>query len=175
MSTTLKILPIALAVALVTGCASTGKQEPAQEPMKVPSGDLDYKPAPVELELDVQSRMPRFELPAAVADIILMNFRATAQPVRLTMSQLATAYDLNIAVDQDVEGEVTVDLAELPLEKVLEAILEPLGLAWTWQDGLLRVSRQETRTFTVDYLRLVRTGTGSSSSSTSLSGGGGGA
>ena len=114
MSTTLKILPIALAAALVTGCASTGKQEP----MKVPSGDLDYKPAPVELELDVQSRMPRFELPAAVADIVLMNFRATAQPVRLTMSQLATAYDLNIAVDQDVEGEVTVDLTELPLEKV---------------------------------------------------------
>jgi MSHA type pilus biogenesis protein MshL len=118
--------------------------------------------------------MPRFELPAAVADIVLMNFRATAQPVRLTMSQLATAYDLNIAVDQDVEGEVTIDLTELPMEKVLEAILEPLGLAWTWQDGLLRVSRQETRTFSVDYLRLIRTGTGNSSSSTSLSGGGGG-
>jgi MSHA type pilus biogenesis protein MshL len=118
--------------------------------------------------------MTQFATPASVADIKLYSFRATGQSVRLALSQLATAYKLNIVVDQDVDGQVTVDLKELPLEKVLEAVLEPLGLAWTWQDGLLRVSRQETRTFNIDYLRLVRTGNGNSSSSVSLSGGGGG-
>jgi MSHA type pilus biogenesis protein MshL len=90
------------------------------------------------------------------------------------MSQLATAYKLNVVVDQDVEGLVTVDLQELPLEKVLEAVLEPLGLAWQWQDGLLRVSRLETRTYNIDYLRLVRSGAGVSTSAVSLSSGSGG-
>ena len=163
-------ITLVLAIILVAGCATT-----ETEPMQVPSGDLDYKPAPPRAApLDVQSRMPQFSMPASLADIKLYSFRATGQPVRLALSQLATAYKLNIVVDQDVEGLVTVDLNELPLEKVLEAVLEPPGLAWMWQDGLLRVSRLETRTFSIDYLRLVRSGNGISSASVSLSSGGGG-
>ena len=161
-----------LAGLLLGGCATTGTE---QEPLKVPSGALDYKPAPPRpAELDVQSRMTQFTTPDPVVDIKLYSFRSTGQPVNLALSQLATAYGLNVVVDQDVEGQVTVDLKQLPLEKVLEAILEPLGLAWTWEDGLLRVSRLETRTFNIDYLRLVRSGNGTSSSSVSLSSGGGG-
>ncbi|MEJ1463466.1 MAG: secretin N-terminal domain-containing protein [Candidatus Sedimenticola sp. (ex Thyasira tokunagai)] len=167
------ITSLVLVALLVTGCA-TNEEKPKLD-IKIPSGDLDYKPAPPRpAKLGVTSRMPRFSLPATVADVKLYSFRATGQPVRLALSQLATAYKLNIVVDQDVDGLVTVDLKDLPLEKVLEATLEPLGLAWTWQDGLLRVSRLETRIFQIDYLRLVRTGSGNSSSSTTLSGGGGG-
>jgi len=169
MATLPKTLTLILATLYIAGCTTT-----ANIPLVVPSGDLDYKPASSRPDLDVQSRMPKFSLPATVADVKLYNFRATAQPVRLALSQLATVYKLNFVVDQDVDGLVTVDLKELPLEKMLEALLEPLGLAWKWQDGLMRVSRLETRTFSVDYLRLVRSGTGSSSSSTSLSSGGGG-
>ena len=170
MTTLRTLINLVPAVLIVAGCATT---EP--EPLVVPSGDLDYKPAPPRPEpLGVQSRMPQFATPASVADVKLYSFRSTGQPVRLALSQLAIAYKLNIVVDQDVEGEVTVDLQELPLEKVLEAVMEPLGLAWQWQDGLLRVSRLETRTYTIDYLRLVRSGTGTSSSSVSLSSGGGG-
>ncbi len=165
-----KTIPLVLAALLAAGCATT-----ETETLEVPSGALDYKPAPPRpAPLDVQSRMTQFATPASVADIRLYSFRATGQSVRLALSQLATAYKLNIVVDQDVDGQVTVDLKELPLETVLEAVLEPLGLSWNWQDGLLRVSRQETRTFSIDYLRLVRTGNGNSSSSVSLSGGGGG-
>ena len=170
MATVRTPLLLALAALFVAGCATTEKLE-----VQVPSGDLDYKPAPPRrAALNVKSRMPQFVLPATVADAKLYSFRATGQPVRLAMSQLATAYKLNIVVDQDVEGLVTVDLHQLPLEKVLEAMLEPIGLAWQWQDGLLRVSRLETRTFTLDYLRLVRSGTGNSTTSTSLASGGGG-
>lgn len=171
MAKSLTVLSLTLTALFVTGCA-TNSPKPT---MQVPSGDLDYKPAPPRAaKLDVADRMPRFALPTALADTKLYSFRATGQPVRLALSQLATAYKLNIVVDQDVEGMVTVDLTELPLEKVLEAMLEPLGLAWVWQDGLLRVTRLETRTFHIDYLRLVRTGAGNSSSNTTLSGGGGG-
>ena len=170
MTTLRNPLFLVLATLLVTGCATTQKTT-----MEVPSGDLDYKPAPPRpAKLEVKKRMPKFDLPATVADTKLYSFRSTGQPVRLALSQLATAYKLNIVVDQDVEGQISVDLNKLPLEKMLEAMLEPLGLAWQWQDGLLRVSRLETRTFNLDYLRLVRTGAGSSSSNTSLSGGGGG-
>lgn len=168
---TLRTVPlVALATLLAAGCSTIDTT-----PMKVPSGDLDYKPAPPPpAALDVKSRMPRFDLPATVADTKLYSFRATGQQIRLALSQLAAAYKLNIVVDQDVDGLVTVDLRDLPLEKVLEAVLEPLGLAWGWEDGLLRVSRLDTRTFHLDYLRLVRSGAGTNSTTTSLSSGGGG-
>ena len=131
MATLQKTLPLILAGLLLGGCATTGTE---QEPLKVPSGALDYKPAPPRpAELDVQSRMTQFTTPDPVVDIKLYSFRSTGQPVNLALSQLATAYGLNVVVDQDVEGQVTVDLKQLPLEKVLEAILEPLGLAWTWE------------------------------------------
>lgn len=161
---------LVLAALLVAGCASN-----QPEIMQVPSGNLDYEPAPPRnAELDVQSRMTQFATPAPVAETRLYSFRSTGQPVRLALSQLATAYKLNIAVDQDVDGLVTVDLKNLPLEQTLEALLEPLGVAWQQRDGLLRVSRLETRTFNIDYLRLVRSGNGNSTSSVSLSGGSGG-
>jgi MSHA biogenesis protein MshL len=170
MATLRSPLLLALATLLVAGCSTIERA-----PMQVPSGDLDYKPAPPRpAKLDVKSRMPKFAMPSTMAETKLYNFRATGQPVRLALSQLASAYKLNIVVDQDVDGAVTVDLKDLPLEKVLEAMLEPIGLAWQWQDGLLHVSRLETRTFVIDYLRLVRSGTGSSSTATSLTGGGGG-
>jgi MSHA type pilus biogenesis protein MshL len=161
---------LVLASLLVTGCATT-----EVEPLQVPSGDLDYKPSAIPAAaMNAQNPALPVAMPAAVADIKLYSFRATGQSVRMALSQLATAYSLNIVVDQDVEGQVTVDLKNLPLDTVLEAVLEPLGLAWTWQESLLRVSRMETRNFTVDYLRLVRSGNGNSSSSVSLSSGGGG-
>lgn len=170
MASISKPITLVLAALLIAGCATT-----ETEPLQIPSGALDYKPSPPRAApLDVQSRMPQFATPASVAEIKLYSFRATGQSVRNALSQLATAYKLNVVVDQDVDGLVTVDLKELPLEKVLEAILEPLGLAWQWQDGLLRVSRLETRTFNIDYLRLVRSGNGNSTSSVSLSGSGGG-
>jgi MSHA type pilus biogenesis protein MshL len=166
---------LALATLVVSGCASFDQPTEKEPIAQVPSGDLDYKPVPRRpAGLDVKNRMPKFALPATVADTRLYSFRATGQPVRLALSQLATAYKLNIVVDQDVEGLVTVDLNKLPLEKVLEAVLEPLGLAWSWQDGLLRVSRLETRTFNIDYVRLVRSGSANSTTTTSLSGSGGG-
>ena len=164
---------ILLATLLLAGCATPGSEQ--LEQVQVPSGDLDYKPGPARPPaLDVQSRMTQFATPASVADVKLYSFRSTGQPVQLALSQLASAYSLNVVVDQDVEGLVNVDLSELPLEQVMEAVLEPLGLAWNWHDGLLRVSRLETRTFTIDYLRLVRSGNGTSTSSVSLSSGGGG-
>ncbi len=168
MATLRTALLVALATVFAAGCATTDKK-----PMQVSSGDLDYRPAPAPPPgLGVKDRMPKFAAPSTAAGTKLYSFRATGQPVRLALSQLASGYKLNIVVDQDVEGSVTVDLHNLPLQEVVQAILQPLGLGWKWEDGLLHVSRLETRTFNVNYLRLVRSGNGSSTTTTSLASGG---
>jgi MSHA biogenesis protein MshL len=66
--------------------------------------------------------------------------------------------EYNIVVDPDVTGRVTVDFKDLPLEKVLAILLEPLNLEYTIEDNILRVSnpRMVTRTFRFVYVTSSR-------------------
>jgi MSHA biogenesis protein MshL len=81
--------------------------------------------------------------------------------------------EYNIVMDPDVSGTVAVDFKDLPLEKALEYILEPLGLEYTMEENILRVSkpRIETRTFEFVYSTATRTAKGSLMA---VTGGGGG-
>jgi MSHA biogenesis protein MshL len=74
----------------------------------------------------------------------------------LSVSNMEPEY--NMVVDPDVTGVVTVSLQDLPLEKVLPILLEPLGLEYTIEENILRVSkpRMVTRTFEFVYSTTVR-------------------
>jgi len=62
-----------------------------------------------------------------------------------------------------VTGPVTLDVQNLPLDQMMRALLEAHDYTWAQEDGLIRVRSTETRTFTVDYLRMTRKGRGGSS------------
>ncbi len=81
--------------------------------------------------------------------------------------------EYNIVVDPDVTGRITVDFKDLPLEKVLAILLEPLNLEYTIEDNILRVSspRMVTRTFRFVYATATRK---SSSTLVAVTGGEGG-
>jgi MSHA biogenesis protein MshL len=70
---------------------------------------------------------------------------------------------VNIVVDPDVFGKVTVDLKQVTLAAALEALLRPLDLEYRQEGNIIRVSRprMETRTFVLNYLTTVRKGSGS--------------
>jgi len=108
------------------------------------------------------------------------SFTAKNLPVQDALALFARLNQLNIVPDPEVEGAVTVDFRGLTLEKAMEAILESLGCYAEAEGGLIRVRGLQTRVFTVDYLRLKRTGKTtmetdlSSGNNTTASGGGGG-
>jgi MSHA type pilus biogenesis protein MshL len=113
--------------------------------------------------------------PAAAKDKKLYSFRAENLELKAALALFARANDLNIVPDLDATGTITLDVRELPLEKMLQALLEANDLSWTEDDGLIRVRTTQSRNFVVDYLRLIRSGQGSSSvtlSSGGYSGGG---
>ncbi len=66
--------------------------------------------------------------------------------------------EYNIVVDPDVSGKVTAVFKDLPLDKVLDLLLEPLGLEYTFDDNILRVSkpRMVSRTFEFMYSTSAR-------------------
>ena len=168
---------LALAIALLlSGCAQQAKLPEAPSVYTQEALTQAKAPPPVDTEaraaLALRDRMPKRHEGASLATRKLYGFSARGLPVRQAMAQFAAGYGLNVVLDADVSGTITVDFRNLPLEKALEAMLETAGLSWEWDGGLLRVTRQATKTFNLDYLRLTSSSTSASTSNTSSGGGG---
>jgi MSHA biogenesis protein MshL len=118
--------------------------------------------------------------PAAARPVqsTLFSFRAEGVPIKQALALFARANNLNIVPDLDIEGDVTVDFRDLPLDIAMGALLEANGYYFVQDGGLLRVRNRETRIFQIDYIQATRAGQGSNavqiSSGGSSSGGGGG-
>ncbi len=105
------------------------------------------------------------------------SFRADGVPIKQALALFARANELNIVPDLDIEGDVTVEFRDLPLDLAMEALLDANGYYFVQDGRLLRVRNRETRLFQIDYIHVTRSGQGSNavqiSSGGSSSGGGG--
>ena len=124
---------------------------------------LQHRLAWPELEtgLPVKTQEPLFSL-------VVKN-----EPLEKALSLFSRAYDLNILVDQGISGTVNIEFHDLPFEQSMTAILGSLGYYWERDGDLIRVREWKTELYTINYLRLVRSGAGSSEASISSGSSGG--
>ncbi len=68
--------------------------------------------------------------------------------------------DLNVVIEPELSGKVTVDLKRVTLREALDTILSPLGWTFRIEERFVRIFRpqMETRLFTVNYLATKRSG-----------------
>ena len=90
----------------------------------------------------------------------VFSFRAREMPLVDALGLFSRANTLNIVVEPGVEGVVTVDFQGLALEKAMSALLDTQGYYWENDGELIVVRRLKTRIFTMDYIRLERSGEG---------------
>ena len=130
----------------------TNSQSNASTVKSLPTIDLqDRIMLPEEIELKPETEAEG-----------LFSFVAQNLAIRDALNIFSHAYGLNIIADNDVEGYISVEFHNLPLAQAMSAMLDSLELYWEKDKNLIKVKRWKTRTFTVDYLRLVRSGQGSS-------------
>lgn len=110
-------------------------------------------------------------LPASVSSTLL-SFRADNVPIKQALALFARANNLNIVPDLDIEGTVTVDFRDLPLDLAMQALIESSGYYFVEDGRLLRVRNGETRIFQIDYIKTTRSGQGSNAVQISSGGGG---
>lgn len=128
--------------------------------------------------LTSELRMPQLHQQDSDADLPTevrgerYSFRAEGLPVREALRMFGRMYDLNIYVDSDVSGEVDVDFRNLPLDQTMQLMVASNGLYWSWEDGAIRVRRNVTRTFELEYVRLSRDAQMSAQGSIQAGGGG---
>ncbi len=167
-------LPGVVAALLLGGCSATAVRPP---PPALPSTAAMTTPltgvTPSVLPPPISTRLV---MPASDTDRLppqateqLYSFFARDFPIDQVLALFARAYKLNIVVDKDVTGSINVEFHDLPFEQAMEAMLGSLGFHWERDGGLVRVRAMATRTFTVDYIRVVRMGEAQASSSSNSS------
>ena len=101
------------------------------------------------------------------------SFSAEGVPMKQALALFARANNLNIVPDLDIEGEVTVEFRDLPLDLAMGALLDANGYFFAREGRLLRVHNHESRLFHIDYIHTTRSGQGSSAVQISSGSGGG--
>jgi len=84
------------------------------------------------------------------------SFHAVGVPVADALRLFARDNNLNLVLDRQLSGELTIDFTDLALNQALNAMLDAHDYAWELNQGLIRIRREITRSFDVDYLRLIR-------------------
>ena len=90
----------------------------------------------------------------------LYSFRARGMSLVDALALFGEANQLNIVPGPDIEGEITVNFHELPLDQAMSTLLDAHGYYWVRDQKVINVRRLETRGFNLDYIRLIRGGTG---------------
>jgi len=110
----------------------------------------------------LRDRGPKFSISAKDVDIKTILF------------SISKEIDQNILIDPSIKQKASVDLKNVPLREVLEALLTPLKLKYKIEKNYIRVTadKMETRIFHLNYIISRRQGSSNlqSSSASQISG-----
>ncbi|MEL0082431.1 MAG: secretin N-terminal domain-containing protein [Gammaproteobacteria bacterium] len=127
------------------------------------SASLDAVNIPVT---ERQGRLPTLVRSSVEQKEARYSFHAVGVPVADALRLFARDNNLNLVLDRELTGELTIDFTDLPLTQALDAMLDAHDYGWEINGGLIRVRREITRTFEVDYLRLIRSSDANNESGT---------
>ena len=153
---------------IVVACAAAPVAE-----KKIPTITMpEEKSAPPKEKL---KELPLFQIEEEKKIEQKYTFTLRDADIRDVLLALSQRTKLNIIIDPDVAGKVTVDLKEVTLTQALKALLTPIGLVFEVDNGFIRVSkpRMETRLFFLNYVSTARSGSRTTSTTTGGAGQGG--
>jgi MSHA biogenesis protein MshL len=158
-----------LTLLLILGCATLPDKERAKLP---PQKEEAAKSKPPPEEKLKELVIPQMEEAKKVPDRLFSIYArdSNIQDVLLAFSKDS---ELNIVIDPDLNGKVTIDLKRVTLKEALGAILSPLGWTYATDGKFIKISRpqMETRLFALNYIATRRTGKREVYASTSTGGG----
>jgi MSHA type pilus biogenesis protein MshL len=90
----------------------------------------------------------------------LYSFFARDANIQEVLLAFSRESELNIVMDPELNGKVTIDLKRVNLKEALDAILTPLGLAYRIDGKFIKVFKpqMETRLFALNYIATKRSG-----------------
>ena len=152
-----KILLISIITLLMAvGCASPPKKERTKLPSQVAEPTKPQPPPKEKLEeLVISQREEAKKVPEK-----LYSFFARDANIYDVLLAFSRESELNIVMDPELSGKITIDLKRVTLKEALDAILSPIGWNYSFEGKFIKVFRpqMETRLFTLNYIATKRSG-----------------
>ncbi len=145
---------------LLQACANTAARKEL-ESNSVAKEQQSKLPPAIPLQSRVAWPDTQNTIPQAAGEK-LYKFAAKDLPLKQALKLFAQAYNLNLVVDDEVKGIISINFRDLAFGQAMSALLDSHGYYWQRDGNLVYVRSIETRVFTVDYIRLIRSGSGNS-------------
>ncbi|KWT75618.1 type IV pilus secretin PilQ [Candidatus Magnetominusculus xianensis] len=146
---------ILLLVFAVFGCQTEVKRDAEMEkwskladssrgytPSKKPSYTKETTATAIVKDKDApgigEPSKPMRELPSTP-----INLKVRKAELRAVLRAIASSEGINLLVKDNVVGTITVDFSNTRWDKVFKSILRSYGLAYIWEDNIIRVMKQE--------------------------------
>jgi len=138
-------LPLALVFVAVASQAPAQPPRPGQPPALPPLPLTQLDERALSADLDNRTFSLTFAQPVALQDVLLLLVRGT---------------NLSIVPDPGISGMFIGELKNVTVRQALGLILQPFGLDFSADGGIVRVFKREleTRLYDVSFLSLERTG-----------------
>jgi len=172
----MKYLTLIVASILFSGCAAVNPQISNE----FPKHHNTIKPEIIPVSEDQFPLSSRMSYPDTSGELpggsneALYSFMISNLDIQTALRLFSRAYSLNMIIDASLKGMLNVEFYDLPLHQAMSLMLDSNNYYWENENGLIHVASEETRQFSVDYLRLSRTGTGTSTAKVSSGGSTGG-
>lgn len=140
-------------LSLCVSCAHVDKTKDTKTPAVSPDQIASPLSASIEQEKKIETIKPKE----------LYSFSLRDADVKDVLRAIAKQTNYNVVMEPDIEGECTVDLKDVTLEKALEYIVEPLEFTYKIEGKTVYVSKPklETKMFPINYLALKKIGSSS--------------
>ncbi len=141
---------------MAVGCASPPRKERTKLPSQVEEPTKPQPPPKEKLEeLVISQREEAKKVPEK-----LYSFFARDASIYDVLLAFSRESELNIVMDPELSGKVTIDLKRVTLKEALDAILSPIGWNYSIEGKFIKVLKpqMETRLFTLNYIATKRSG-----------------
>ena len=149
---------------LITGCG-------ASNPPAVSDGHLIYEePDPTSIPEPVTS-VPVLPKPAQRPDLETYTVVVHDVPIRELLFSMARDAKLNLDIENEIEGKVTMNAIDQTLPRILDRIAQQSSIRYQLVDDTLRVQADTPylKTYNIGYLNMARLSTGSVEVSSEIS------
>ena len=149
---------------LMTGCG-------ASNPPEVSDGHLIYEePDPTSIPEPVTS-VPVLPKPTQRPDLETYTVVVHDVPIRELLFSMARDAKLNLDIENEIEGKVTMNAIDQTLLRILDRIAQQSSIRYQLVDDTLRVQADTPylKTYNIGYLNMARLSTGSVEVSSEIS------
>jgi len=136
---------------IITGCAGdkTVKKDPIFDKWSTMGETATgHSPAPRDRGAAITQQLFRgtgeagkelAEEPVRVLPTQLVNLKLRQADIRTILRALARIVEMNILMNSEIKGEMTIDFRDVPWNQAFNGILRTQGLTYAWEGDLIRV------------------------------------